>query len=260
MNPMTKGKGRLSPHAVKFAWHMLATGGENLLYYFAQDASSFSARNMALTLAYMARIAYTNRDHLCSHFRPLALHWELKAQEKKSVDMRFHGQYVANQLVGDAQMLDQFQPDLPATHISVLENMRPETGMQLLKWAYGHETEEDQIKRCGLGLAHAVEIAREVMIEQGYEYCFAARQSLPLFHTPLYRPLFILLDYTAFAKYEDKVGTRALAWMELCRIYEPRDSTSKQTVQIRFHSDLNILIPQDALVVLANIEWFEKSK
>ena len=262
----TKSKqwgGKLPPEAVAFTRKLIIDAGvpigllSNIIY------EALTARlKFALLLASISRLHKENMGPPYYYFTPVAVRWCLEAEKTGYHSLFIQGQHnESRKILGDAIYTDQFQPALNSTAVTVVRVDKADRGLKLLLEMFQFKFKEGDAEKYllenlnGLGIAHARVVADTFFIN-------------PLTFvndfTPVYGPgsagrsLFILLGYQAFADKNDKTGTPALGWFEFRVISTQASERKNNGVFVGFHPDLNYPIPENSLMVVANVPWFKE--
>lgn len=198
--------------------------------------------------------AYPTFRSLDNVWTPLALNWSLPEAEAEYISL-------GRRLVGNdpcqAPRLGQLQPKLLPTLASIVEMKSAKNGLQFLREILNYKIQASESavpylfqKGIGLGLAHAKIIIEIFRKHSALHRAMGGRSLLNL-------PLFILLQYHIFTDYRDEHGHPTYAWLEVSNADEELHG-DQQIIRAQLHTDLRTLIPQGALVAVANVPWFEK--
>ncbi len=264
-------KGPLPPEVVNFARGLIESGVHPSFFnnFASADVSPhhFRSFELALALASLCRIAESELDHSSSHFRPIALDWYLGKEEPKNHLLDFdRKQLIEMKQDCVATYTNQLQPKLDPTKVFVINSTFQEEGMKRLQdlCHYGFKdnyfpsfegNEYLRKNRIGLGLSHALEVAKE------FSLCPLTKvnEITPICGPRSFgRSLFILIDYLAYTDKHDTEGTPTFGWLELRVI--SKENCGDNRLAINLHNNLNRIIPKDSLIAVANIQWFKNPR
>ncbi|MES3031337.1 MAG: hypothetical protein V4697_02895 [Patescibacteria group bacterium] len=254
--------GRLPREAVNFVKAILDAGvypGFFEGFTYGIPSANFQ---MALVLGAMARIqpgSHGTRTYLVS---PILLGWELGSHEATYCDLKVKEQHSQSTIPGNAQMLDQLQPKLASTKANVFETKQAIVGTDFFREITRFATGDDagamakyiRDQRLGFGLLHALEIAKDLMIEA---YVWLDEITPVYGSRGLNRSLFIPIDYSSFYEMQDKTGIPTLGWYEF-RVVEGAQRGNRNRLLVTVHPHLTICIPTNSLVAVGNVHWITK--
>lgn len=251
--------GRLPREAVEFMHKLLESGVSlNLLNRLMPFDDEMSEKiEFALILGLFERIEREIYD-----YTSIAIGWKLAAQKSASFDLKLqqHHNSPNKEVYSCQHALNQMQPQLESTRVSVLKANQTKTGIKHLTELFNYKINGISDKttnflrehRIGLGIGHANEVVEE--------FSLLSRKIINSV-TPLGGPealgtsIFILLDYKVFSDFRDTVGIQTMGWWEIRVVdFERADYRLLSTV----HTRLDPVIPRGSLIALGNLPWHKK--